>query len=75
MQKAPQVSACGVLYLSSAMNSILRPSGLTAFIEPLCPSAMVRAIESPMPKPPELRDLSVPQLLSSNFSVEKFTKI
>ena len=40
------------------MNSIVRPSGLTAFIEPLCPSAMLRAIESPMPKPPELRDLS-----------------
>lgn len=58
MQKAPQVSACGVLYLSSAMNSIVRPSGLTAFIEPLCSSAMLRAIESPMPKPPELWDLS-----------------
>lgn len=31
---------------------IVRPSGLSARMVPRCPSAMLRAMDSPMPKPP-----------------------
>lgn len=46
---------------SSTTNSILFSIGHLALMEPLCPSTMLRARESPMPKPlvPALRDLSV----------------
>jgi hypothetical protein len=39
-------------YFSSAVNTIVRPSGLSARMVPRCPSAMLRAMGRPMPKPP-----------------------
>ena len=48
-------------YFNFAVNTIFFPSGLSAWIEPPWASQMLRAMDSPMPKPPvwELRDLSV----------------
>ena len=49
---------CFLIYLSSATNSIRSPSNC-ARMEPWCPSAIERAMESPMPKPlPDERDAS-----------------
>ena len=39
-------------HLNSTVNMTVRPSGLSARIVPRCPSAMLRAMDSPMPKPP-----------------------
>ena len=47
-------------HFSTAVNSIIPGWGAAAFIVPLCACAMLRAMDSPMPKPPvsDERDLS-----------------
>lgn len=41
-------------YFSSAVKRMRFSSKSSARMEPLCPSAMLRAMESPMPNPPVL---------------------
>ena len=47
-------------HFSTAVNSIIPGWGAAAFIVPLCACAMLRAMDSPRPKPPvsDERDLS-----------------